>query len=142
MPKVLLCALLAFSPLWVQAEIYRWVDDSGVTHFSDDPPPDVEAQAAELPRLIIVPGTSEFERRRLEEIAAEEEAYRQRRDAARQARRERTRARTADHKACESVRNKIENIRDEMRRGYSVKRGEVLERRLVTLRAEVREVCP
>jgi hypothetical protein len=40
---IVLCAILAFS-FRASSEIYKWVDEKGVVHFSDSPPPDREAE--------------------------------------------------------------------------------------------------
>ena len=32
--------LLGFAPLVVTAQVYKWVDDKGRTHYSETPPPD------------------------------------------------------------------------------------------------------
>jgi hypothetical protein len=35
------------------AAVYRWVDDKGVTHYSETPPPDKKAKEVELhPRAV------------------------------------------------------------------------------------------
>ncbi len=38
-----ICAIFAFS-FGAYADIYKWVDEKGVTHFTDSPPPDKEAE--------------------------------------------------------------------------------------------------
>lgn len=52
-----LCAGLLFG-LVSQADqpaVYRWVDENGTVHYSDAPPPDTQAQPADLPDITIVP---------------------------------------------------------------------------------------
>lgn len=51
----LLC-LLAAAPLAAQ-KVYRWVDQRGVVHYTDRPPPDREAGQVELRRLPGEPGS-------------------------------------------------------------------------------------
>ncbi len=43
MRRSALFVFLLFNCLAVQAEMYRWVDDQGNTHFSDKKPPEIEA---------------------------------------------------------------------------------------------------
>lgn len=43
MRRLVLFVLLIFSSLAIQAEMYRWVDEHGKTHFSDKKPPKVQA---------------------------------------------------------------------------------------------------
>lgn len=38
------CLLLAAGPLAAAAEVYRWVDEKGQVHYSQNPPPGVSAQ--------------------------------------------------------------------------------------------------
>lgn len=54
----LVCAFAASPP--AQAEVYRWTDENGVTHFSETPPPDgTEATVEDFPDD--VPGSVEDE---------------------------------------------------------------------------------
>ncbi|MEE2733029.1 MAG: DUF4124 domain-containing protein [Pseudomonadota bacterium] len=58
--------LVAMLLSWTaQADVYRWVDDKGRVHFSDQAPVGGNAQALDLPEVKEEPGTpdlSEFER--------------------------------------------------------------------------------
>lgn len=65
------------------AELYKWVDEKGVTHYSETPPPDANAKRIELPPA--APATKpesperwkerelELRKRRLEKERAEED---------------------------------------------------------------------
>ncbi|HET9679431.1 MAG TPA: DUF4124 domain-containing protein [Gammaproteobacteria bacterium] len=43
-----LLLLTVFLPLTVSAAVYSWVDDKGQIHYSDTPPPDVQAKATQF----------------------------------------------------------------------------------------------
>lgn len=49
MRRLTLSVLLALSALTVQAEIYRWVDDQGVTQYSQTPPTGRDASTVKPP---------------------------------------------------------------------------------------------
>ncbi len=79
---ICLCAAL---PWAATAAMYKWVDEKGVTHYSESPPPDGNATRVELPPIPPAAGTPdtvekwkqrdiEFRRRRLEKEQAEEQA--------------------------------------------------------------------
>lgn len=90
----LLCGAILGMAMPVQAQIYRWVDENGVTHFSDKPPKDQRAErigTTPAPSPSNSGGTAsrhaydpeklrENERRYLEAVAAERRA-RERRKA-------------------------------------------------------------
>jgi Domain of unknown function (DUF4124) len=40
--------LAAFLPLAVAAQMYKWVDEKGVTHYSETPPPDGKANKIDI----------------------------------------------------------------------------------------------
>lgn len=46
-----LCALLLLAGAAGATEVYRWTDADGVVHYTDQPPPSVDAEPAELPPL-------------------------------------------------------------------------------------------
>ena len=48
MNKILLALLLSAISWQVPADVYRWVDDSGKVHYSDQPPPTQPAEPLEL----------------------------------------------------------------------------------------------
>lgn len=48
-----LLVFLAAGP--AHAATYKWVDEDGKVHYSDSPPPGVEAQAVDLPELLTIP---------------------------------------------------------------------------------------
>lgn len=45
---IMLALLTLCASLGVQAEVYRWTDKSGKVYYSDNPPPEVEAQPRRL----------------------------------------------------------------------------------------------
>ena len=108
------------------AEIYKWVDEEGVTHYTQQPPPASQASRVD----VTGPGEAEIEReqRAMEQTAAELEAAReQRRESAREeARAERQEARRAQQ--CAQLRENIETLAD--RRRLRVRDGEGRVRRL------------
>lgn len=56
--RILIFSLLLLPALALAGEAattYKWVDEDGKVHYSDSPPPGVEATEAELPPLITVP---------------------------------------------------------------------------------------
>ena len=89
---VCLCAAL---PWTAAAAMYKWVDEKGVTHYSESPPPDGKASASSCPRHHLRRSSGDvqtwkdrdldFRRRRLEQEQAQEKAT-QRRSTARAAR--------------------------------------------------------
>lgn len=77
---VCLCAAL---PWAAAAAMYKWVDEKGVTHYSESPPPDGKASRVELPPIPPAAASPdenwkerdlEFRRRRLEKEQADERA--------------------------------------------------------------------
>ncbi len=47
-PSVVLLAALLFSSVALSQTMYKWVDEKGVTHFSETPPPDGKADAKKI----------------------------------------------------------------------------------------------
>lgn len=134
--------LLILIPNLCNGQIYRWVDAEGVTHFSDEPASD-QAMMVELPPLPVVerPDYAPSSEELLRQSAQRE---RERRLAAqrRSAQMQKAAAREAEQRArCARVRERLAEIEAEMRRGYTLKRGEVLKGWLATQREREREVC-
>jgi hypothetical protein len=111
------CAIAAHA-----GPMYKWVDEKGVTHFSDDPPPGGKAQ-----KMDVKPSPSSSEpsaplrvedvRKRALELRDERLAREKRdEDAKRKADQDRSR--------CVSAQNRIESLRLQRRRYSMNERGE------------------
>jgi hypothetical protein len=75
--------VLAVAASWpAAAALYKWVDEKGVTHYSEQPPPDRKATRLELPSEPSAPGSGspenwkqreiEFRKRHIEKEQADE----------------------------------------------------------------------
>ena len=107
--RALLVGVLVLLAPVVSAEIYRWVDEDGKVHFSDEKPTDNKAETLDLEvPEVREPDEGELRRRELLKNAEEDFAYKQRR-AAEDARRDnRSRIDAPTHygadKLCEQAR--------------------------------------
>jgi len=45
---ILLAGVLALAPVASEARLYKWVDDKGVTHYTETPPPDGKGKALDI----------------------------------------------------------------------------------------------
>ena len=114
-----LLLLWAMVPLAVQAEVYRWVDEDGVTHFGDKAPQGQKAKKLNVQTTSPSQGTTvgsgrhaydpqklkENEQRFLESVAAERRA--KERHKAEQARQQAER-----EKRCTALHNRLLNYRE------------------------------
>ena len=132
---------LLFVPVLCSAEIYRWVDAEGVTHFSDEPVVE-EATVVDLPPITVMEGSDVVSRKDLLEAAKQREQERRRAAEQRTAQARKAADEEASrHEHCAQVRERIEEIQAEMRRGYTLKRGEVLKGWLTEQRENERSAC-
>lgn len=46
--RPLICAFVLFCALPSAAQVYKWVDDKGITHYSESPPPEKKDQAKKI----------------------------------------------------------------------------------------------
>lgn len=79
--------LLALCPLMAAGQVYKWVDEKGVTHYSENPPPDKKATKVETgPAVAPTPSPDwrqkeidakrrGIERKRLDEAAQRKEEH-------------------------------------------------------------------
>ncbi|MCG5494414.1 DUF4124 domain-containing protein [Ectothiorhodospira variabilis] len=138
-------ALVAAS---AQGQVYRWTDEDGNVHFGDAPP---GAGTERLQPQTAPVDPTEVQRRRLETQRQLQEFERQDREAARQ--RELQQRRRAlqqrfdeidarsDQRMCQFYQDRIEDARNEMRRGYSAQRGRVLRQRIERDQREASRYC-
>ena len=108
-----LCAfILLLAPVWVQAEVYRWVDVKGQVHYGDRSPEGVAAEKIDMPAVKVsgvqTPPSelSDAERRlRQKRIVETLAAERKLREGARQKRRD---DKVAQQAKCERLRIELE----------------------------------
>ena len=101
----LLLALLVSAA--VQAEIYRWVDENGVTIYSQTPPPDSEAKRI---KTSPAPTGAENSQRQLEEEMQKLEDYREDKALAEEKRQKEERERQLNEENCRKARSNLDNL--------------------------------
>ncbi|PSF14116.1 DUF4124 domain-containing protein [Marinobacter fuscus] len=122
MPRKTLVALLfALVAFPATAEIYRWTDSNGATHFSDTPPVHRQHSRLELTEPVTVPMNENI--RQADKVRQSRAAVgrlltsgsKDRFAAGKQARREASQ--------CEGYRKRLARIQGQLRAGYSNDRG-------------------
>mgnify|MGYP001061073417 CR=1 FL=1 len=101
----LLLALLAGTT--AQAEIYRWVDENGVTQFSSSPPPEGEAEQV---KINPPPKTDLNVRKQLEADMQELEDEREDRELAERKQQEEEKKRELAETNCRNAKSNLENL--------------------------------
>ncbi|PXX93631.1 DUF4124 domain-containing protein [Marinobacter vulgaris] len=131
-----------FIPAVSVAEVYRWVDDQGVAHFSDRKPSEGEHDQVELKRPSLIPMRENITRgKRVSAIneqvnrSLEAGSSDQRRPSDRQEARERNNAR------CQGYRKKLARIHQQLRAGYSNDQGNRLRRQRRELSQKLSREC-
>ncbi|HEV8077629.1 MAG TPA: DUF4124 domain-containing protein [Marinobacter sp.] len=111
----------------VKADYYRWIDDNGVTHFTDKPKtPD--SQAIEFRRPTVIP-IADNNRRRVDRLQGfqsetQQNSARPVSDGKAQKDTQSNAAQLAQQKTCENYANRIGNIESRLRAGgYSASSG-------------------
>lgn len=125
------------------AELYRWVDDQGVTHFGDRPPANVQAQPLETPPP---PPAGEVQdaQRRLEALRAAADERAQERARQEEEAADRTAAADRMEQECAAARAELEGMesaRRVLRPDGSVLYGEDRLRLMDKLRRDIAEHC-
>jgi Domain of unknown function (DUF4124) len=82
--KVLILVLLLLTVASVSAKIFKWVDENGVTHYSETPPPKQKAQEIQVQPESATEGNdgANTSAKRLHEEELEYEQYKAKREAA------------------------------------------------------------
>lgn len=131
-----------FIPAVSVAEVYRWVDDQGVAHFSDRKPSEGEHKQVELNRPSLIPMRENITRgKRVSAIneqinrSLEAGSSDQRRPPDQKEARERNNAR------CQGYRKKLARIHQQLRAGYSNDQGNRLRRQRRELSQKLSREC-
>jgi hypothetical protein len=130
----ILLYMLLCSQAW--GVIYKWVDEKGVTHYSDDPR-DVPAEHETLEQLAPV-HTIQAPDKALTRI--QEAAQRERRQPKR-VQRAQSRSTASSHSSCEAYRRQLGAVQAKLRRGYREPRGNKLRERRRELSALIKQTC-
>lgn len=142
----MLCLLLLVLAAPVQADIYRWVDERGVVHFSDRTPVDREAESipVEPPPSLSPERRKALDRERKALLGAADKRQRAAAHESKRAAKARARERRKMQEwraQCSDTRALIAEIESELRSGYSISRGERLHRKLERLREREASQC-
>ncbi len=112
--KSLLPLIMLLCTLTAQAAMYRWVDENGVTQYSQTPPPAQDADKLKPPPP---PAESPQEaRRRLDLQLQQIDDRREDRELADEERRRKEEERRIARKNCDSARTNLENLQSASRR--------------------------
>lgn len=129
-------------------EVYKWTDADGKVHYGDKPPVQIPIEQLDVdisPVNGSASGLRASEQRLLERIEkAEERAAKNRRDKAKQAAQEHQRQTLNDSKKrqlCESYRERVDKVQQQLRSGYSVSKGRKLHRKLRDYAKQIRRDC-
>lgn len=138
-------ALLATS---ANGQMYRWTDEDGNVHFGDAPP---SAGTERVQPRVAPADPADAQQRRLETQRLMRDFERQDREAARQREAERRQRALrerfdeidsrSDERMCQLYQDRIEDARNEMRRGYSAHRGRVLRERIERAQRDAGRYC-
>ena len=123
----LLCMMISSQ---LAAEIYKWTDENGVTHFSETPPPsDQEAEIQDIPEFSGDNGLSLPPNGNLEDAdspAPELSAADQRRQELAASRAANAREREATERLCQNIRMRLDQIEPSRRVFYTDEEGETV----------------
>jgi len=127
------------------AGVYKWVDKNGDVHFADKPPPGGAEQIETTDNRIESRGLRPGERRRLEKIEREErdrQIERSMQRATEESKETSTQVNEDyNRRMCRNYRERIEDIEDELRRGYTARRGTYLNKQLRRDKERAAEYC-
>ncbi len=145
----LLLALFLAGP-WAlpaaHAEMYKWVDEQGVTHYTQTPPPGNDfKEVAPPPPPAVDPGQA------ARQLKESQKAFDERRKEAREAadKQAKAEAEAAERsKQCEQARRNLENLLTHPRIRYTDDSGEVTllpeeerQKRIAEAREQIEELC-
>ncbi len=109
--------ILGFFVLYFEdatAEVYKWVDEEGIVHYSDNPPQDAESERMQLPSTPGPKGDpSEILRRRLEQAEKAKERRSEERLAASAAKEGKRAARVARDQRCLETRMQLAVLQEQ-----------------------------
>ncbi|NMT62203.1 DUF4124 domain-containing protein [Marinobacter orientalis] len=119
-----------FIPAVSVAEVYRWIDDQGVAHFSDRKPSEGEHEQVELNRPSLVPMRENITRgKRVSAISEQVNRSLQAGNGRQPSGKPEARARERNNARCQGYRQKLERIHQQLRAGYSNDQGNRLRRK-------------
>jgi hypothetical protein len=130
------CLAWITEPAPSNAEIYTWVDDKGVTHYSDsnaNAPADHQQVSQELP---FVHQLAEPDPALTRTLSASERERQQRLPSASQ-----SRASRSNRTSCASYQRQLDNLQAKLRRGYREPRGNKLREKRRRLQARYNAEC-
>ncbi len=107
------CISLAISAI-ATAEIYKWVDEDGVVHYSDNPPQDAESETVQLRSTTPPAGSSEALKRQLEQSEKASERRAEKRRAASAAKKSKKAARGAQDSRCFMARVRLAVLQEQL----------------------------
>ena len=128
----LLLVLLGMTVVGHCAAVYSWVDEHGVVHFDDQPPPDRDADHADVPNYpkvgTVVPDPVK-------------PAPRTRKRSSGRATKDRMGERQKREERCHLARQAFADVRARRRAGYRASESRALDRRENRARADIRFYC-
>ncbi|MBC7183979.1 MAG: DUF4124 domain-containing protein [Marinobacter sp.] len=143
MPRMMAGLVLSFllAPV-ANAEVYTWIDSSGVAHFSDYPPGKIPHQQVQLQAPVTVPMSENLRqgervsgiRRDVEGLLASDRPA----DSGMTAK---DKADAELEKTCASYRSKLDRIQSRLRAGYSNDRGNSLRQQRRKLSQKLSREC-
>lgn len=144
MPRIvaaLLCCLLSASPSF--AGVYTWIDEQGVAHFSDHPPPQQPHRQVDIRPVATVPMSENLKQgQRVSEIRDDVQNVLSRSDRpVKTSAKARARERAEREKTCAGYRRQLETIQSQLRSGYSNDRGNSLRQRRRVVSQKLSKEC-
>lgn len=134
-------------PLVALAQVYKWVDDKGVTHYDASPPPNAKSREIQVRDPTGGPGTKP--RAAGPSVQEQEAAFRQRQIEREQADAKEARDRTQLQMRCRSLRSNIDDMKNARRvyhvdeKGERVYMGDEARQALIAKReADYNRSCP
>jgi len=134
---VVLLTVLWGTPAISEPPIYRWIDDNGVTHFANAPPPSIEVIVSDLDRPNIVAARPKISERA--ELPKKAKTHRRVRASKSRPAPFQLQAKRAEK--CHVAEQGLRAKRQQRRAGYTASQGRKLKHDLDRYRADIRFYC-
>lgn len=143
MPRMMAGLVLSFFLASVaNAEVYTWIDSSGVAHFSDYPPGKIPHKQLQVQAPVTVPMSENLRQgKRVSGIRRDVEGLLASGRPGGSGTTPREKAHAELEKTCATYRSKLERIQSKLRAGYSNDRGNALRQQRRTLSQKLSREC-
>lgn len=143
MPRMMAGLVLSFFiTSFANAEVYTWIDGSGVAHFSDFPPGRIPHEQVQLKSPVTVPMSENLRQgRRVSGIREDVDDLLASGRPADSVAGAKEKADAELEKTCATYRSKLERIQSKLRAGYSNDRGNTLRQQRRALSQKLSREC-